>query len=61
VRVIAQLRDPALDAIAQIPGCTGILSQDEVKDVREITCGLAAPDDVHQAEDFRRSLIRVRS
>ena len=59
--VIADLRNPTLDAIAQMPGCTGILPQHEVKDVLEITRGLAAPDDVHQAEDSRRSSIRARS
>ena len=29
--VIAELRNPTLDAIAQMPGCTGILPQHEVK------------------------------
>ena len=61
VWVVAQLSNPALDPIAHVPGCARIVLEDELKDVLEIALGLAAPDEVHQPADFRRSSMRARS
>jgi len=57
--VIAKLRAPTLDAIRTDAGLHRDLPQHEVNNVLEITRGLAAPDDVHQAEYFGRSSIRA--
>ena len=53
------MRAPTLDAIRTDAGLHRDLPQHEVNNVLEITRGLAAPDDVHQAEDFGRSSIRT--
>jgi len=47
-----KLRAPTLDATRTDAGLHRDLPQHEVNNVLEITRGLAAPDDVHQAEYF---------
>jgi hypothetical protein len=39
----------------------GIVPQGEIEEMLEVALSLAAPDEVHQSDGFRRSSIRVRS
>jgi hypothetical protein len=47
-RMVAELSDPTLDAIADAGRSAWIVIEDEIEDLLEITLGLASPDYDHR-------------